>query len=304
MSSNDATSMTNAVTASDVPRVGVVFRPQLPPERLQEFIASAEAGGLDDVWLWEDCYLEGGVASAATALAWSSSLRIGLGLMPVPFRNPALAAMEIATLARLFPGRFVPAAGHGVLSWMDQVGARVSSPMTLLREWVAAVRSLLHGQTVTVSGQYVRLNGVALDWPPAAVPPLLVGARGPKTLALAGEIADGLVLDADISPDGVRKAVATAAAVRPHDVVVYLPSAAGPGARERIDAELAQSTRTSAHWSAVGSPEDVADAIRTFAATGATTVILQPTGDDPDVAATVRLAADARAALRSGSGAG
>jgi alkanesulfonate monooxygenase SsuD/methylene tetrahydromethanopterin reductase-like flavin-dependent oxidoreductase (luciferase family) len=304
MSSNDATSMTNAVTASDVPRVGVVFRPQLPPERLQEFIASAEAGGLDDVWLWEDCYLEGGVASAATALAWSSSLRIGLGLMPVPFRNPALAAMEIATLARLFPGRFVPAAGHGVLSWMDQVGARVSSPMTLLREWVAAVRSLLHGQTVTVSGQYVRLNGVALDWPPAAVPPLLVGARGPKTLALAGEIADGLVLDADISPDGVRKAVATAAAVRPHDVVVYLPSAAGPGARERIDAELARSTRTSAHWSAVGSPEDVADAIRTFAATGATTVILQPTGDDPDVAATVRLAADARAALRSGSGAG
>jgi alkanesulfonate monooxygenase SsuD/methylene tetrahydromethanopterin reductase-like flavin-dependent oxidoreductase (luciferase family) len=304
MSSDDATSMTNAVTASDVPRVGVVFRPQLPPERLQEFIASAEAGGLDDVWLWEDCYLEGGVASAATALAWSSSLRIGLGLMPVPFRNPALAAMEIATLARLFPGRFVPAAGHGVLSWMDQAGARVSSPMTLLREWVAAVRSLLHGQTVTVSGQYVRLNGVALDWPPAAVPPLLVGARGPKTLALAGEIADGLVLDADISPDGVRKAVATAAAVRPHDVVVYLPSAAGPGARERIDAELAQSTRTSEHWSAVGSPEDVADAIRTFAAAGATTVILQPTGDDPDVAATVRLAADARAALRSGSAAG
>ena len=240
MSSNDATSVTNAVAASDVPRVGVVFRPQLPPERLQEFIASAEAGGLDDVWLWEDCFLEGGVASAATALAWSSSLRIGLGLMPVPFRNPALAAMEIATLARLFPGRFVPAAGHGVLSWMDQVGARVSSPMTLLREWVAAVRSLLHGQTVTVSGQYVRLNGVALDWPPAAVPPLLVGARGPKTLALAGEDADGLVLDADISPDGVRKAVATAAAVRPHDVVVYLPSAAGPGARERIDAELAQ----------------------------------------------------------------
>ena len=281
----------------------MVFRPQLPPERLQEFIASAEAGGLDDVWLWEDCYLEGGVASAATALAWSSSLRIGLGLMPVPFRNPALAAMEIATLARLFPGRFVPAAGHGVLSWMDQVGGRVSSPMTLLREWVAAVRSLLHGQTVTVSGQYVRLTGVALDWPPAAVPPLLVGARGPKTLALAGEIADGLVLDADISPDGVRKAVATAAAVRPHDVVVYLPSAAGPGARDRIDAELAQSTRTSAHWFAVGSPEDVADAIRAFAAAGATTVILQPTGDDPDVAATVRLAADARAALRSGSGA-
>src|SRR5207248_9122498 len=149
-------------------------------------VALAEAGGLDDVWRWEDCFAEGGLASAAAALAWSGSLRIGLGLMPVPLRNPALAAMEIATLARLFPGRFVPAAGHGVLAWMDQVGARASSPMTLLREWVTAVRSLLRGQTVTARGQYVRLDGVALDWPPAAVPSLLVGARGPRTLVLDG----------------------------------------------------------------------------------------------------------------------
>ena len=285
------------------PRVGVVFRPQLPPERLRGYVGAAEAGGLDDVWLWEDCFGEGGLASATAALAWTGSLRIGLGLMPVPFRNPALAAMEIATLARLFPGRFVPAAGHGVLSWMDQVGARASSPMTLLREWVGAVRALLHGQTVTVGGQYLRLDGVALDWPPAAVPPLLIGARGPRTLALAGEAADGLVLDADISPDGVRKAVATAAAVRPHEVVVYLPSGAGPGAGERIGAELAQSARTAAHSAAVGSPEDVASVIRAFAAAGATTVVLQPTGDDPDVQATIRLGAEARAVLRSASGA-
>src|SRR5215468_882478 len=168
--------------ASRAPRVGIVFRPQLPPERLREFVASAEAAGLDDVWLWEDCFLEGGLTSAAVALAGSASLRVGLGLMPAPLRNPALAAMEVATLARLFPGRFVPAAGHGVLPWMEQVGARASSAMTLLREWVAAVRALLHGENLTVSGKYVNLTGVALDWPPAAAPPLLVGARGPKTL--------------------------------------------------------------------------------------------------------------------------
>ncbi len=197
------------------PRVGVVFRPQLPPERLREFVTSAEAAGLDDVWLWEDCFLEGGLTSAAAALAWTGSVRIGLGLMPAPLRNPALAAMEIATLARLFPGRFVPAAGHGVLPWMEQAGALARSPMTLLREWVTATRSLLNGQAVTASGEHVRLNRVALDWPPATVPPLLVGARGPKTLALAGELADGLVLDAGISPAGVRRAVATAAAGRP-----------------------------------------------------------------------------------------
>jgi alkanesulfonate monooxygenase SsuD/methylene tetrahydromethanopterin reductase-like flavin-dependent oxidoreductase (luciferase family) len=283
------------------PRVGILFRPQLPPERLREFVISAETAGLDDLWMWEDCFLEGGLATATAALAWSSSLRIGLGLMPVPLRNPALAAMEVATLARLFPGRFVPAVGHGVLPWMEQVGARASSPMTLLREWVTATRSLLRGDAVTVSGQYVRLSDVALDWPPAAVPPLLVGARGPKTLALAGELADGLVLDAGISPPGVRQAVERAAARRPHEVGVNVWWGGGAGGPPRLEAELAKSPEPLSSRAAAGSPEDVAETVRSFARAGATTVVLQPTADDPDVAATIRLAAAARTVLRHDS---
>jgi alkanesulfonate monooxygenase SsuD/methylene tetrahydromethanopterin reductase-like flavin-dependent oxidoreductase (luciferase family) len=257
--------------------------------------------GLDDLWMWEDCFLEGGLTTATAALAWSSSLRIGLGLMPVPLRNPALAAMEVATLARLFPGRFVPAVGHGVLPWMEQVGARTPSPMTLLREWVTATRSLLRGDVVTVSGQYVRLSDVALDWPPATVPPLLVGARGPKTLALAGEFADGLVLDAGISPQGVRQAVDQAAARRPHEVVVYVLCGAGAGSTERIEAELATSSEPLSNRAAVGSPEDVAETVRSFSRAGATTVVLQPTAEDPDVAATIRLAAAAKTVLQNDS---
>ena len=285
--------------ASQIPRVGIVFRPQLPPERLREFVISAEMAGLDDLWMWEDCFLEGGLTSAAAALAWSSSLRIGLGLMPVPLRNPALAAMEVATLARLFPGRFIPAVGHGVLPWMEQVGARAPSPMTLLREWVTATRSLLRGEVVTVSGQYVRLSDVALDWPPATVPPLLVGARGPKTLALAGELADGLVLDAGFSPQGVRQAVDQAAARRPHEVVVYVLCGAGVSSTRRIKAELTKSPEPLSSRAAVGSPEEVAETVRCFARAGATTVVLQPTAEDPDVAATIRLAAAAKTVLHN-----
>jgi 5,10-methylenetetrahydromethanopterin reductase len=281
------------------PRVGIVFRPQLPPERLREVATAAEAAGLDDLWLWEDCFLEGGLTSATAVLACTGSLRVGLGLMPVPLRNPALAAMEIATLARLFPGRFVPAAGHGVLEWMAQVGARADSPLALLREWVSAVRSLLHAETVTVSGRYVRLDQVTLDWPPQAVPPLLVGARGPKTLAVAGAVADGLVLDAGITLDGVRGAIESAAAVRPHEVVVYLPAATGPGASERAQAQLPASDLPLSQRAAIGSPSEVAGIIRSFAAAGATTVILQPAANDQDLPATIALAAAARSLLHS-----
>ncbi|WP_370948429.1 LLM class flavin-dependent oxidoreductase [Amycolatopsis sp. cg5] len=177
-------------------RVGVVFRPDSPPEDLRQTVRAADEAGVDELWLWEDCFREGGLTSCAAALAWSERLTVGIGLMPVPLRNPAVTAMEIATLARLFPGRFVPAVGHGVLEWMAQVGARAASPMTLLREHADAVRRLLHGETVSTAGRYVRLDTVALDWPPRQVPPLIIGARGPKTVALAGEVGDGVLLDA------------------------------------------------------------------------------------------------------------
>ena len=179
-------------------------------------------------WLWEDCFWEGGLTTATAALAWSERLRIGIGLLPVALRNPAVVAMEIATLARLFPDRFVPGLGHGVLDWMVEAEARAESPMTLLREHTAAVRDLLHGRRVDLDGRYVHLDGVALERP-AQPPPLLLGARGPKTLRLAGEPADGVILDVAATPDDVRAACAEVEAGRaaagrsdPYQVVVYI----------------------------------------------------------------------------------
>jgi len=152
------------------PTLGVVFRPQNPPEDLRAACVRAKEVGLDEVWLWEDCFMEGGVSSAAMALAWTSRLRVGIGLLPVPLRNPALTAMELATLARAFPGRLRPALGHGVLPWMEQVGARVRSRLTLLGEHTTAIRALLDGEPVTVEGDYVRLRDVRLGWPPSPRP--------------------------------------------------------------------------------------------------------------------------------------
>jgi alkanesulfonate monooxygenase SsuD/methylene tetrahydromethanopterin reductase-like flavin-dependent oxidoreductase (luciferase family) len=252
------------------PRAGVLFRAEWPPERLRAFVLAAEAVGLDDVWLCEDCFLAGGLTTAAAALGWTASVRVGLGLMPVPLRTPALAAMEIGTLARLFPGRFVPAVWHGVQAWMQQVGARAASPMTLLREWVSTVRALLAGQAVTSRGRYVRLDGVVLDWPPSVVPPLLVGSRSPKTIALAGQVADGLLLPAGVLPGQVRAAVAAAAADRPCETVVYATA---------------------------GTRAEAAAVIRRYAEAGATTVVLVPAVDDADVAATIELAGRARSVL-------
>lgn len=70
--------------------------------------------------------------------------------------------MEWAALAEFFPGRLIAGLGHGVQTWMEQIGARVASPLTLLEETTTAVRQLLAGEEVTIAGRYVQLTGVQL----------------------------------------------------------------------------------------------------------------------------------------------
>ena len=217
-----------------VTTLGAIFLPSNPPERLPVLAQVADDAGVEQLWLWEDCFLNSGIAAAAAALASTSRLKVGIGILPVPFRNVALAAMEIATLRRLFGDRAIVGIGHGVQEWMEQVGVRAASPMTLLREYTTALHSLLHGESVTVRGQYVQLDNVALDWPPDPAPDLLIGATGPRTLALSGELAGGTILTGGTSPDGVRKAKQNIAAEADHELVVFVPAATGPGAAERL----------------------------------------------------------------------
>lgn len=280
---------------SPQPKLGLAFVPTLPPERLQPLARTVEAAGLDELWVWEDCFKEAGVASAAIALSTTSQLTVGLGLMPAPLRNVALTAMEVATIARAFPGRFVPGVGHGVQHWMAQVGGRVSSPLTLLREYASALRSLLDGEEVTTTGRYVNLDQVKLDWPPDQRVPLMLGGSGPKSLALCGELGDGSILASPLSTNEVGAAVKTireAAGTEDHPVVASLITATGPGAQERLDAEIPRWFRDpSPELGVAGDAAAIAQAIRSLAAVGCTSVVIQPTEDEPDLEGLVRFVA-------------
>lgn len=276
--------------------LGAIFLPQQPPERLRDVVRTAEKSGLDELWLWEDCFFESGIATAATALATTERLRVGVGLLPVPLRNVALTAMELATLHRLFPGRPSVGVGHGVQAWMRQVGAAVESPLTLLREYLTALRGLLGGQELTTSGRYVNLDRVALDWPPSPAPAVLAGATGPKSLRLCGELADGVILTASSTPDDVRSTRRILAEARPGEpalpITVYLMAATGDGAIERIDRDVRDGVIDSARPAVAGDAAAVSAAVEALVDAGADTVVLQPTTTDPDPEAFVRFAAE------------
>jgi alkanesulfonate monooxygenase SsuD/methylene tetrahydromethanopterin reductase-like flavin-dependent oxidoreductase (luciferase family) len=152
-----------------------------------------------------------------------------------------------------------------------------------------ALKKLLAGELVTTSGRYVNLDAVKLDWPPPGAPRVLVGAMGPKTMALSAEVADGTILTAGSPVDGVRRARAAldAAGARPgHRLITSLVAATGPGAQERVDADLRDEGHDpSPDLAVAGDAATVAAAVRRWGEAGADAVMLQPTPEEPDLVA-------------------
>jgi 5,10-methylenetetrahydromethanopterin reductase len=274
------------------PRLGIAYVPTVPPEQLRALAETAERSGLDELWVWEDSFKQSGIASATAALAWTERITVGIGLLPVPLRNVALTAMEVATLERMFPGRLVAGVGHGVQTWMGQAGARVASPLTLLREYATALRALLAGERVSVTGRYLRLQDVVLDWPPAVPPPLMLGGAGPKALALAAELGDGTLLGNVLTESevaAVGELVTRSAGRRPHALVSTQLVATGTDAALRLEREVPRWGRAAGPGLGVaGDAPAVAAALRRLGDLGVTSVSVQPTEDEPDLLGFVR----------------
>ena len=184
--------------------LGLVLGSSLGPERLATAAQNAERAGFGDLWLAEDFFFTGGIAGAAIALGATEDIRVGLGVVSALVRHPALLAMEISTIARSFPGRFVPGIGLGVPSWMQQMGLVPDSPLAAVRECVTAVRRLLDGEEVTEVGRVFAFDGVRLAFPPVERIPIHLGVIGPKMLELSGEVADGTVLSVLAGADYIR----------------------------------------------------------------------------------------------------
>ena len=293
-------------------KIGMCFPRELPAALITTFAERLDAAGVDELWVIEDCFYTAGPSLAAAALARTEHLTVGIGILPAVARTAAMTAMELATLAALGPGRLIAGIGHGVQEWMAQMGVRPASPLTALEEVISAVRRLLAGEALDVQGDYVTLRNVTLDQPPDPVPPVLAGVRGPRSLAVAGAVADGLVLAELSGPTAVREAIAAAAPTRPFQVAVYSPvhidrdrrtaraavaplvcqlvgdPPAGLRAAPFFDELAALVRRDGASgvvgmpddwWTelaAVGTPDDVAAHIAALATAGATSIALFP----------------------------
>jgi probable F420-dependent oxidoreductase len=169
----------------------------LPPGQQVAYIRQAETSGYEGIWVPEVLGTDAFTILAAASQV-TQRLRLGTGIVPIYTRTPTILAMTIATLEALSHGRAV--LGLGVSSesiigaWH---GLPFPPPLGAMREAVDIIRRLLRNERVTVEGQFFRVRNLRLNVP---VPsdrtiPIYIGALNPGMLRLAGEIADGVILN-------------------------------------------------------------------------------------------------------------
>ena len=136
------------------------------------------------------------VTQAAALAPVVGAGRIGTAIVPMQTRDPLLMAMSAASLNQLLPGRLVLGLGTSTpIIIQDWHAADWGKPIALTREYVAILRQLLAGDRVTHDGARYRLRGASLGNRLAAPIPLYLAALNDRMLELAGEIADGVILN-------------------------------------------------------------------------------------------------------------
>jgi 5,10-methylenetetrahydromethanopterin reductase len=165
-----------------------------PVGELLDLAVEAERLGYRWVWVNDD-RLERDPFTVLAAMAQRTErVRLGPGVTNPYSRHPALVATAMATLDELSGGRAVLGLGAGGTNHQALAIER-TAPVAALRDAIGLVRALWAGDSVTVDGRVVRAREARLDFEaPRPRLPVYVGARGPRVLELAGELADGVIV--------------------------------------------------------------------------------------------------------------
>lgn len=152
---------------------------------------SAEAAGLDNVWLANIFSFD---AITTLALIGQAVPRIGLGTAVTPTypRHPTAIAQQALTTAAASGNRFTLGIGlsHQVVI-ENMLGFSYDKPARHMREYLSVLMPLARGETVNFDGDQYRVHGVTLDIPGAERMPVVIAALGPAMLKLAAEMCDG-----------------------------------------------------------------------------------------------------------------
>jgi 5,10-methylenetetrahydromethanopterin reductase len=177
-----------------------------------QLVKYAEAKGFEAVWQAESRLVRDAIVPIAAFAAVTERIKVGSGVINNWTRNIGLLAATFLTLDDLAPDRII----CGIGAWWDPLAANVGiqrrKPLLAMQETVEVLRRLLNMENVTFEGEFHHVKGIELDVvhgrrEPRHVP-IMIGATGHKMMELAGEIADGVVLNYCVPPEYNEEALA------------------------------------------------------------------------------------------------
>jgi 5,10-methylenetetrahydromethanopterin reductase len=168
--------------------------PGVPVARMVELAQAAECFGFVRCWVADQGLDTRDVFVTLTAMAAkTSTLQLGPGITNPLTRHPAIAAASIASLDELAGGRAFHGIGAGGLDTLRPMGLKHHKPVTAVREMIETTRALYRREGVSFRGETIQLNNARLDYARPDIE-IWVASRSAHMLALAGELADGVML--------------------------------------------------------------------------------------------------------------
>ena len=185
---------------------GVALQPVDPPEVFEGMVDDIEGMRFEELWL-TDSSLHARYVYVYLALAArrTTELQLGTAVTNPVSRHPAVTATAFATINELAGGRAVMGIGAGDRPLLS-LGEKPAK-LARLEGSIEAIREIWTGEHVDYQGDGFSLVDAHMREPGPTSMPVYMSASGPKTLQLAGRVADGVVLLAGLHPEGLQWAI-------------------------------------------------------------------------------------------------
>ena len=176
-------------------KFGIEFVPQIPLDELVRLVKIAEDVGFEYAWITDHYNNKNVYETLALIAANTETIKMGPGVTNPYVRSPAISASAIATIDEISDGRATFGIGPGDKATFDALGIEWTKPVSTIKAAIADINTLLAGEK-TEGG--AALGGVKKVQDAI---PIYMGAQGPKMLETAGEIADGVLINASNPKD-------------------------------------------------------------------------------------------------------
>jgi 5,10-methylenetetrahydromethanopterin reductase len=187
-------------------RSGVVLQGAYPPDEFRSMVERIDELGYSHLWLTDSSlHARNSYAYLTLAAMTSPRLMLGTAVTNPLTRHPAITAVAAATVDEISGGRMILGIGAGDRPLLA-LGMRPAH-LASVRSSIEAIRALWSGASVTVEDPGFELHDAHLRFGARPDVPVFISASGPKTLELAGEIADGVILLVGLFPEALAWAL-------------------------------------------------------------------------------------------------